>query len=305
MLDSYYKLKVPADLSAYYHVTNVINETSNSTDKFQSDLIICRNSSGCVSSVKYLTPEKELSKEVFYNNGQISKINYYRNGYLYSTEGYKDGYVALKFVFLKTGYLSHKYEYEHNKKGQIISICKKSQNQEILAVYKYDDFERIFCRKIYLNNEEVLEQHYVYDILDRIIEYKDNNQHIVIKKISNKNELLSYVITDKMNNDIIIENNITERGYLCTNISVNGHCSVVKDSNYVDNVMLKKPYTSEDDLDLIIANLFCSSSSTQTNRTGNTEINSGNLINQNIEARVLPISMRKRLLYNNTVTRVS
>lgn len=304
MVASYYRFSVPADLSAYY-VTNVISENTISTNNFVSDVIICRNSSGCISSVKYYTPDKELSKEVFYNFDHISKINYYKNGILYSTEGYKDDNLTLKFVFQKNGYLAHQYEYEHNKKGQIISICKKKDKQEFLVVYKYDDFDRISCRKIYSNNEKFMEQFFIYDILDRIIEYKDNNQHIVVKKISKKNELLSYVITDKMNNNIEVENNITEQGYVDTNVCINGHSTVITDISYVDNVMLKKPYTNEDDIDLIIANLFGSSNINNTKRENVVNVNADKMIDKNIETRVLPISMRKRLLYSTSAFKVS
>ncbi len=300
MLDSYYRLSVPAELSDYY-VTNAINGESKSTDKFQSNVIINRDSLGQISSVKYLTPENEISKEIFYNFEQVCKIKYYRNGVLYSTEEYNNDTIVQKSIFLTSGILSHKYNYEYNKKKQIISICKKKQDTEILVVYKYDDFDRVSSRKIYLNYEKILEQNYIYDILDRIIEYKDNNQRIVVKKMNNKNALLSYEITDKMNNNIFINNEIIECGYICTHISVNGHNSIVKDYSYVDNVMLKKPYTSEDDLDLIIANLF-SKSPSKIEKNKNLDKLSNDIINREIEIKVLPISIRKRVLYNQIIS---
>lgn len=308
MLDSYYRLSVPEDLSTYYRVTDVIRKMDvQESINFNSDVVVARDSQGCISSVSYFTSEHDLVKEVFYKGEDISKINYYRGKILYSTEGYKDGLLALKFIFKSNGYLDHSFEYEYNKKSQISSICKKLQGREVLVVYKYDEFDRIMLRKIYLNSEKVLEQYYGYDILDRIKEYKDDNQHIIVNSVSQKNELLSYVITDKMGNEIKIENHFTERGYTETEITVNGHCSKVKDTSYVDNVMLKKPYTNEDDLDLIIANLFGGAKPMQTTRTRENEVEkrSVNLIDKGIEQRVLPISMRKRLLYNNVVSRVS
>ncbi len=291
MLDSYYRLEIPADLKAYYYVTDVISQVdAGEKCSLKSNVVINRDAQGCISSVKYYTQEGELLKEVFYQADVISKIDYYRERVLYSTEAFKDGRTALKFIFQKNGYLAHTYEYDYNKKGQVLSICKKSNGREIVVVYKYDELDRIITRKLYLNSERVIEQHYSYDILDRIKEYSDDNQKITVNRMSKKNELLSYVITDKIGNKIEIQNNFALYGYANTSIIVNGHCTTVKDKNYVDNIMLKKPYTSEDDLDLIIANLFDNSKSPNG-------IVSGEL-DKNIETRVLPISMRKRLLYN-------
>jgi len=297
MLNSYYRLSVPDELAAFYKVTSPAARMSEKTN-FDSDLVICRDARGCIASVKYFTPEKELLKEVFYKGESICKINQYRGKVLYSTTGYKDGLPVLKFIFQSSGHLAYSVEYEY-KKAKMTGIRKKCQGREIYVKYQYDDFERISHRSISLNNEQILQQSYRYDILDRIVEYKDNNQKIVVNKISKKNELISYVITDKMNNDIAVENHFTESGYVNTDITVNGHCSQVKDTSYVDNVMLKKPYTSEDDLDLIIANLFRDEHSMQTSR--NNDKYSGSMIEQSIEHRTLPISMRKRLLYSMAV----
>ena len=77
-------------------------------------------------------------------------------------------------------------------------VLAEKTGEELLALYKYDDLNRIVCRKLYKNSEHINEQHYKYDILDRIIEYQDDNQHIVVNKISLNNELLSYVIIDRM-----------------------------------------------------------------------------------------------------------
>ena len=49
MLNSYYRLSVPEDLTAYYHVTDVINKVDeqSSDDIFASDLLINRDARGC------------------------------------------------------------------------------------------------------------------------------------------------------------------------------------------------------------------------------------------------------------------
>ena len=305
-MDSCYRLEVPADLKAYYRMTNAIKDAD--TDIYGSlcpNLAIERDTDGCISSVKYFTPEGEITKEICYKGSDICKINYYRAGILYSQDEYQDGYVTLKSVYKHNGMLAHSYKYEHDKKGRIISICKIIDDREFLIVYKYDDLGRIIKRKLYFNNEEILEQHYGYDILDRISAYTDKNRRIVVNKFSKKNELISYVITDRIGNDIRIENDFIGEGYRRTRITVNGHCSMVRDISYVDNVMLKKPYTNEDDLDLIIANLFGCANNMQTSRTVDRENKSTDLINKSIELRVLPISMRKRLLYNKAVSKIS
>ncbi len=67
--------------------------------------------------------------------------------------------------------------------------------------------------------------------------------------------------------------------------------------------MLKKPYTTEDDLDIIISSLF-TGMDTSTSRTDYSDVLSSNamgLIDRSIEIRTLPISLRKRALYNTLV----
>ena len=303
MLDSYYRLAVPADLKAYYHVTDVIrNVDAGEKNLLTSDVVINRDTQGCISSVKYYTRDRELLKEIFYKDDSINKIDFYRGNVLYSTEAYKNGLLALKFVFRNNGYLANTYEYDYDKKGKIISICKKCDEREIAVVYKYDELERIAARKLYLNSEKILEQHYRYDILDRIKEYSDDNQQIIVNKVSRKNELLSYVIIDRMGNKVTVENHFTIHGYTNTEIIVNGHSTTVKDTSYVDNIMLKKPYATEDDLDLIIANLF-GGTGTRNSEESSVIKSSFKKAQQDIEPRILPISIRKRLLYNNTMSK--
>ena len=65
--------------------------------------------------------------------------------------------------------------------------------------------------------------------------------------------------------------------------------------------MLKKPYATEDDLDIIISNLFTGMDAvTQRPASSN---NAMGLIDANIENRALPISLRKRALYNTLAKR--
>ena len=111
--------------------------------------------------------------------------------------------------------------------------------------------------------------------------------------------MISYTITDRINNVISVENHFADCGYICTTLVVNGHSTTVNDTSYVDNVMLKKPFATEDDLDIIISNLF-TGMDTATQRAG-CYSNTMDIINNNIENRALPIALRKRALYNTLV----
>ena len=111
--------------------------------------------------------------------------------------------------------------------------------------------------------------------------------------------MISYTITDRINNVISVENHFADCGYICTTLVVNGHSTTVNDTSYVDNVMLKKPFATEDDLDIIISNLF-TGMNTATQRAG-CYSNAMDIINNNIENRALPIALRKRALYNTLV----
>lgn len=303
MTDSYSRISVPLELRSYYKVTNVLNSIENQLSEFKSisDVEIKRDNRGCILSVVYYTPDRNIEKEVFYKETGISKINYYRGMQLCRTEVYKSDLLIKKSLFQSNGNLACSYEYEYDLEKRITSICKTCHEQKLLAIYKYDDLGRISYRKLYKNDKSVLEQHYKYDVLDRIIEYKDENQHIIVNKITPKNELISYVIIDKIGNKIVVENLFSPLDYVETKITLNEHSSRLKNTSYVDNIMLKKPYASEDDLDLVIANLFSSAEIMSTQRISDTETKTADMINTNIQYRTLPISMRKRLLLERTM----
>ena len=178
-------------------------------------------------------------------------------------------------------------------------ICKKTLNKELLVGYRYDTFGRIIEKNISFNGKQTTKQEYRYDVLDRVVEYKDTKRKILVDKIGQNNELISYTITDRIGNVINVDNHFADCGYICTSLKVNGHSTSVNDASYVDNVMLKKPFATEDDLDIIISNLF-TGMDTVTQRTAS-EDNAKSLINNGIEIRTLPISLRKRALYNTLV----
>ena len=206
-----------------------------------------------------------------------------------------------KITYHKDSCIANTISYEYNKEEYLCTICKKLLNKEFLIKYEYDIFNRITEKSINFNGKQIAKQKYRYDVLDRVVEYEDNYKKILVNKISKKNELISYTITDRIGNVISVENHFADCGYICTTLIVNGHSTSVNNSNYMDNVMLKKPYASEEDLDIIISNLF-TSMETVTQRTIDTN-NAMKLIDANIKNRTLPISLRKRALYNTVVKR--
>ena len=299
MLNSYIKINLPSELSALL----IKKPEDIAIDEYQiinSDVEIKCDSRGRVISACYYTPEGETLKQIFFDGNHISKINYYRDEKLYSAEYYKNSLILAKEIYMKDGELYSVINYEYNKNNQICRITKKTIKNEIVCIYKFDSLNRIISRKILIDSKPYSEQQYEYDILDRIVEYRDENYKIRVKNMSFKNELLCYEITDKIGNKISITNHFTELGYENSNISLNG-CSIsVNDTSYTDNIMLKKPYTSEDDLDFIIANLFKNANNTIKNCEHKKEATnkSSGFVDKNIELRSLPISIRKRVLYN-------
>lgn len=289
---------IPLELISYKKVLDTIS-TSEETN-FMPCAEINRDKRGRIISANFYSDENELYKQVFFDGDEITAVNYYSNDRLIRKDIFDKNYLAAKQIYKTDGTLAYKIYYSYNQTHQIISICKQSSKKEILVTYAYDSIDRIISRNIYLNSILQTEQHYRYDALNRVVEYKDENQKIYVRSISQKNELLSYSITDRIDNEIVITNHFTATGYVDTEFVLNGHCTTVKDTRYVDNVMLRKPFTSEDDLDLIISNLYNSSDTIITRPTQETSAtkNAMSLIDKNIELRVLPISIRKRVLYN-------
>lgn len=289
---------VPQVLENYYKTDNEDNYIDIGAS---SNTEVKRDSFGRVVSVSYYTEDRDLIKTEFYSGSRICTINQYRQGRLYSTGEYKDDLLISKSIMKKDGTISCQYEYEYNQNNKINRIHKITKNKDILVGYRFDSFGRIIERNISVNNEMITRQKYQYDILDRVVAYQDASQKIKVDNISEKNELISYTITDRMNNIIKVENHFADCGYICSKVMVNGHSCSVNDKSYVDNLMLKSPYTSEDDLDLIISNLL----SNHVNTTSRIEYvvsnNAMGLIDRSIEIRTLPISLRKRALYNTIV----
>lgn len=291
MLKNYLSISIPEELTqyqkGYYPQEEILSES------FVSEVEVIKNQKGQIECVNYYQ-EEELIEQVVYNGFTIVAVNYYRENKLHLRIDIANNNVINKTYYRKNGSIYAEISFEYNKQNKITSIEKVKNNDVYYVKYGYDELDRVNSRKIFINSELVREQKYRYDILDRIVEYRDENQRIVVNNISNKNELISYTITDKIGNEISVINNFSEQEYTSTNLLLNGHTTHLKDESYVDNVMLKKPYTTESDLDLIIQNLLKPNDCV----TKRTNLNSVNLIDKNIEVKILPISIRKRILYN-------
>ena len=297
MTIEYFGLTLPPELSDYGTFQNLTEPDVEV--ELMSEVEVNRDLRGRILSVNYYSPNQELIKQKFYHGMSVSYINYYSQNRLCSKEEYDEDRLVTKTVYHKNGSMAYEIKYEYEK-AKLSHISKRTSENEIVIKYVYDELDRIISRKIYLDNRPVSEQKYNYDILDRIKEYKDENQRIVVKNVSAKNELLSYSITDKIGNEIEINNHFTEYGYTDTEITLNGHSITVNDTSYVDNVMLKKPYASDDDLDLIISSLMKHSMPSVV-RTDSMDVlnrKSMGLIDKNIQIKTLPISIRKRVLFN-------
>ena len=107
-----------------------------------------------------------------------------------------------------------------------------------------------------------------------------------------------------MKNEVIVTNNFEDKNYIDTEISVNGSKKNVKDTSYLENVIMKKPTKNMEELDLIIAKLYDKEPefSMLTKRPSaepeeRLESNLVNIIEYKTKSKPLPIALRKRALY--------
>ena len=283
---------IPQELWAFANKPQSLDISSPQTE-------VLRDSHGRIYSVCCYNYKRELTKQVFYNGAAIKSIEYYHKNALISKEEFNDSKLITKKHY-DNGIVESITNFEYDSKKNVQKITKEENNFVVIVQYMYDTFNRIISRKTYNNKEFISKQEYNYDILDRVTYYNDENQTIKVNSYSSKNELINYTITDRMNNVIIVINHFSDKGYICTEYSLNEHSLTLNDTSYVDNIMLKRPYATEEDLDLIISNLYslknsfngCSRQATAAGR------NATELINNNISQRALPISIRKRVLYN-------
>lgn len=290
-------ISLPVELLEYKKNTQKAPEGCSNINIPDFGVKLVKNDIGELEYSAYYSDSGELIKQVYYEGSSVSLIKHFRNKKLYYSENYKESKLYRKTTYDKNGNIFAITVFEYNRQNQIKSIRKSMQSNRFTVEYGYDDLKRVNSRKILVNNEVISEQEYKYDILDRIVEYKDNSQKINVYKISPNNKLIKYTITDSSGNEINIINKYLCSDYIGTDIELNGHKTSVKDLTYTDNVMLKKPFTSEDDLDFAVSSILKKSENGMTRRIR--ENNAIDIrINSNIEKNPMPISIRKLALLN-------
>jgi len=290
MIESYLCISIPVELQQYQKLNKITTNEDNEQPTADFGVKIVKDSCGDMQYAAYYSDTGELLKKIFYKGSAVSNIRHYRNNVLYSQEVFDNGRLKRKITYNKAGKPIATTSFEYNSNNQIVAIRKTVDNKKYEVEYGYDELSRVDSRIIKLDSKIHLQQKYRYDILDRVVEYHDRNQHIKVHKINQNNELLSYTITDIAGNDIVIINKYLCSDYIGTEIDLNGHKTTVKDKCYVDNVMLKKPFTSEDDLDLVFSNIFrgLSEEVTPTKRSDVTDI-SGCVISKGINSQEKPV----------------
>ena len=301
MKQNYLCVTIPLDLLCYQKISDTFQEDKLEV-QYSSEMELSRNKLGQIERIDYYE-NSILSKSIIYQGSSIIENRYYKQSVLYLVEEITSNKVCSKTYYKKDGSPDYKIEYQYNRQGKIISIKKNKQQNEFTVIYGYDELERINSRKIYMNSNLINEQKYRFNILDKVVEYRDSYQVVSIEEINPSGELISYKITDKMRNEIVVKNMFIHGLNSNTIINMNGYSTNVIDKNYVDNIMLKKPYTNEYDLDLIISQLFSPTPKTHritANRNSEQSLDAiiDNNIQKNIQIKTLPISIRKSLLFN-------
>ena len=293
-------ISIPIELLQYKKYSELVNN-QDATNLILPDfgVKLIKNADGELEYAAYFSDSGELIKKIYYEGSSVSCIKHYRNNILYSDEYYQNGSVYKKIKYDRVGNISSVTKFLYNKNNKIVSIRKRTENNNYEVKYGYDELERVNSRTISVNSEIVTKQEYRYDILDRIVEYSDKTQTITVTKINKDNELISYIISDKAGNVIKINNKYLCSKYIGTEMELNGHKTTVTDKSYTDNVMLKKPYTKEEDLDFTIVSMVKKMNMT-TKRINNTDITKSCIDDRITQKAPLPISIRKKLLFQKT-----
>lgn len=293
-------ISIPEELICFKKATEAAIQEEKPIS-FDSHIEYEKNKAGQIECSKFYDSEGDLIKALYYKGNFVIKKCRYKNNKLNAVEEYDEQHILTKTYYDSSGNVESSYEYNYNRNGKTTSITKYTNGSEYCINYGYDDILRVSTREIVVNGKIVDFQRFRYDLFDRIVEYQDKNQKIHIHNISEKNELIYYTITDNIGNEISVTNFFDTKGtYFRTEIILNDHKMNIRDASYVDNIMLKKPYTTEDDIDLIISKLFSKDNCASTKRSGDTDITQDKIC-LSLKSTTLPISIRKRLLYNAVV----
>ena len=306
MSAEYIGISIPKELQQYKK-NILIPEAEKTVIRTDFGVKVVKDKSGNPTHSEYYSDSGELLKKIFYNGSSISTIEHYRNSVLYSQEEYREGLLHRELTFSTYGEIVSTIKYSYNKNDKITAIKKSVNGNRYDVEYGYDDLNRVNSRTLKYNNEVIEEQYYRYDILDRIVEYRDRTQIINVNKINQNNDLISYVITDNAGNTIVVVNKFLCTEYIGTELDLNGHKMTVHDRCYVDNIILKKPTTTKDDLDFAMSGVLKKFEETRselmTKRVSKQDIIE-KIIDDKVdsgEQNVLPINMRKLCLLKKAV----
>ena len=253
MSANYLGIPIPDELKQYKKSIVSAKNQINIVKMSNFGVKVVKDAFGNPMHAEYYSETGELLKKIFYNGSSISTIEHYRNAVLYSQEEYKDGLLHKDLLFNNNGEITSTIKYSYNKNNKITAIRKSLKDNRYDVEYGYDELNRVNSRTLKYNNEVIEEQKYRYDILDRIVEYQDKNQIIKVHKINQYNDLICYTITDNAGNSIVVVNKFLCKEYIGTELDLNGHKTTVHDMCYVDNIMLKQPVTTKDDLDFAMS----------------------------------------------------
>ena len=201
IMQNYLSINIPEELQEFSKVAEVFKSTEPDKDNFGVQTI--KDNDGNLIGTEYYSANGELLKKVYYKGSSVTTVEHYRNTILYSQEKYDTGKIIQKTLYNHEGSEVNVIKYKYNRENQIVYIQKQINNTVYSVEYGYDELKRANSRIIRAGSKTICNQQYRYDILDRIVEYKDDNQLITVHKVNPNNELISYTIRDIVGNIIV------------------------------------------------------------------------------------------------------
>ena len=242
-----------------------------------------------------------FSQKISYLQDGSDKIEYFYNNKKVKTEIYKEDLIVKQYVYANyTGEILYVYDYEYDR-GRVNKISRTLNDECYEVEYLYDFLDRIVQRRISLNAKLISIQSYEYDVRNRVVLYKDESRTIRVYFYGDNNRILTYSIEDKMNNVITYKNYFENDEYVETKKIVEGQETCLKDIKYVNILSLNKPRARVYDFDLVVKNLMLCKK--QTSRKVNSSLIMDVKIEENTQNKVLPISIRKYLLYKQAINK--
>jgi len=287
MNESIIGIPIPFELKEHFNTDDTFFEESTEFHVNNKPLLrTIRDKDGLFSSIEYYNLNKELNKKIYFLGGSITKIERFKNGKLIYSKEYnpENGKLSTINSYSGENIILSQIKFSYSRDNRIQKITKIIGNESYGIEYNYDQLYRVNSRKIIINNKIVDEEIFKFDILEKIVEYSNHNLFIYVFEHTKDSKLGKYKIIYK-NNELIINNRFnSENEYTNSEIILNNTKTIKRDIKYLDNIYLKRPYTSPEDVDFIISRYLSSNDYTNNNQVKN-------LYNESIG--VLPISIRK------------